>query len=222
MDMEIPADTIRVIVGGSSILPENTLSQTNPPPASPLLGALTSPEWEDLLASRGQAGALDLPPTDYAPWGGATIVNSDDVKWHFGATTDGLDPDETDFLTLAMHELMHIFGFGPAESFVARIDGDGDSLNFTGYESAAVGSDTNPQLMMYDGGHWSTSTRSTAGGHEKKALMLMLDGVRETEAYAEVLGLSKLDRSTQQIEVKRTKDRLVKKLRRYGQKIRKS
>jgi DNA-directed RNA polymerase specialized sigma24 family protein len=58
--------------------------------------------------------------------------------------------------------------------------------------------------------------------HEKKALMLMLDGVRETEVYAEVLGLDKLDRPTQQIEVKRTKDRLMKKLRRFGEKIRKS
>ena len=58
--------------------------------------------------------------------------------------------------------------------------------------------------------------------HEKKVFMLMLDGVRDTEAYAKVLGLEKLDKPTQQIEVKRTKDRLVKKLRRFGQRIRKS
>lgn len=58
--------------------------------------------------------------------------------------------------------------------------------------------------------------------YEKSALMLMLDGVRETDTYAKVLGLDNLDIATQQIEVKRTKDRLLKKLRRFGERIKKS
>jgi hypothetical protein len=96
------------------------------------------------------------------------IINSDEFQWHFGATTEGLDPDETDFLTLAMHELMHVFGFGPADSFQAQL---GSGLRFSGSEALSVGSAANPQLQMYDGGHWATSTRSFAGGQEQTALM---------------------------------------------------
>ena len=55
---------------------------------------------------------------------------------------------------------------------------------------------------------------------EKQVLMLLLDGVRETEAYVEVLGLGGLEKSKQQLEVKRAKDRLLKKLRRFGERIR--
>ena len=58
--------------------------------------------------------------------------------------------------------------------------------------------------------------------YEKKVLMLMLDGVRDTESYAQELGVDHLDSSTQQKAAKRAKDRLVKKLRRFGQRIKKT
>ena len=53
-DMEIPANTIKVIVLGNSVLPGNNLSQTTAPPASLSPGTTPTPEWEDLLASRGR------------------------------------------------------------------------------------------------------------------------------------------------------------------------
>lgn len=175
-DMEIPADTLKVIALGNSVLPGNNLSQTTAPPASVSPGTTPTAGWEDLLASRGQAGVLESPATDYANWGGAMNVNSDDVKWHFGRTTEGLDSDETDFLTLAMHELSHVFGFGPSDSFTAQVDGIVDGvvvgdLKFAGPEALSVGSGTNPQLRLHDGGHWASNTVSFAGGHEQKALM---------------------------------------------------
>ena len=52
-------------------------------------------------------------------------------------------------------------------------------------------------------------------------MTLMLDGVRETESYAQALGIDHLDKPTQQKAVKRGKDRLMKKLRRFGQRIKK-
>jgi hypothetical protein len=165
-DMQIPADTIRVFVGGNSILPELHLSQSNTQPAALFSG---TPEWDSLLRSRGQSGALDSPATDYGTWGGVTMYNSDDVAWHFGLTTEGLDEDETDFLTVAMHELLHIFGFGPAKSFEAKTDFE--NLRFTGSEALSVSSGTNPQLALYDGGHWAEGTVSFAGGREQTALM---------------------------------------------------
>ncbi len=53
-------------------------------------------------------------------------------------------------------------------------------------------------------------------------LMLMLEGVRETDRYAQVMGIANQDKNTRRREVKRTKDRLIKQLRRFGQRIGKS
>ena len=49
---------------------------------------------------------------------------------------------------------------------------------------------------------------------------LILDGERSTEAFAEVLGLGELPIGRQRSEVKRHKDRLKKRLRDYGRRIR--
>jgi RNA polymerase sigma-70 factor (ECF subfamily) len=56
-------------------------------------------------------------------------------------------------------------------------------------------------------------------GNEKQVLLLMLDGIRETDRYAEVMQLERLDSESRRAEVKRAKDRLLKKLRRYGKSI---
>jgi hypothetical protein len=55
---------------------------------------------------------------------------------------------------------------------------------------------------------------------DKNILLLMLDGVRDTQRYAEVLGITHLSQSEQQAEVKRAKDRLQKRLQRFGEQIR--
>lgn len=55
---------------------------------------------------------------------------------------------------------------------------------------------------------------------EMSAFMLMLDGVRETEQYASLLGAEHLDVETQRREVKRLKDRIKKRVERYGKRIR--
>lgn len=55
--------------------------------------------------------------------------------------------------------------------------------------------------------------------NDKGVLMLMLEGVRETHRYARVMGISRQDEKTQRQEVKRAKDRLIKQLQRFGQRI---
>ncbi|MBN1147121.1 MAG: hypothetical protein JXA78_07685 [Anaerolineales bacterium] len=54
---------------------------------------------------------------------------------------------------------------------------------------------------------------------EKGVLLLMLDGVRESKRYSALMGIEHMDEVTQQQAVKRAKDRLVKKLRRFGERI---
>lgn len=54
---------------------------------------------------------------------------------------------------------------------------------------------------------------------DQAVLLLMLEGARETERYAQIMGISHLDELSQRREVKRTKDRLIKRLQRFGQQI---
>lgn len=49
---------------------------------------------------------------------------------------------------------------------------------------------------------------------------LVLEGERSTKAYAQVLGIEGLPLAEQRVEVKRHKDRIKKKLERYGKEIR--
>ncbi|MBE2224987.1 MAG: hypothetical protein IAF02_25835, partial [Anaerolineae bacterium] len=55
---------------------------------------------------------------------------------------------------------------------------------------------------------------------DKEMLLLMFDGVRDTARYAAVLDISHLPQPEQQAEVKRAKDRLQKRLQRFGNQIR--
>jgi DNA-directed RNA polymerase specialized sigma24 family protein len=55
---------------------------------------------------------------------------------------------------------------------------------------------------------------------EKRCLWLMLEGIRDNARYIEALDLAQLDETSQRVEVKRAKDRLVKKLHRFGASIR--
>jgi DNA-directed RNA polymerase specialized sigma24 family protein len=55
---------------------------------------------------------------------------------------------------------------------------------------------------------------------EKRCLWLMLEGVRDNARYVAALDLSQMDEASQRAEVKRAKDRLVKKLQRFGATIR--
>ena len=50
---------------------------------------------------------------------------------------------------------------------------------------------------------------------DRQLFLLMLNGVRETEPYADILQVSQLPVAEQRRDVKRAKDRLIKKLSRY-------
>jgi RNA polymerase sigma-70 factor (ECF subfamily) len=57
-------------------------------------------------------------------------------------------------------------------------------------------------------------SRWTANEAEERAFRLWLEGERQTQAFADALGLGDLPPEEQQREVKRFKDRLIKRLRR--------
>ena len=57
---------------------------------------------------------------------------------------------------------------------------------------------------------------------EEQVLLLMLGGVRDAGHFAQILRIEHLDEEQQRREVKRVKDRLAKKVQRFGRQIGKS
>jgi Ca2+-binding RTX toxin-like protein len=143
-DPVIPADTIIIYAGGRD-LPGSTIGF-----ASTGFSAGGTSAWLDLVEGRGQSGAVASPATDFATWGGS-ITFDNMTDWHFGLTTDGLDSHESDFLSVAEHELAHILGFG-SDSWDAQISGG----FFTGANAVAVHGGPVPVT----GGHWADDTMS--------------------------------------------------------------
>ena len=165
-DLPVPQDTMQIFVAGA-----------------PLTGRLaeaidTAPvghgdsDWVALVADRGQEGAAARPATDFGPMGGTISFNYDlqEVPWHFGLSTSGLGANEFDFVTVAMHELTHLLGFGISPSFAAQVNVQG---RFVGTESLAVGSTTNPTLQLDSSeAHWESGTKSPWNGQRRRRCWL--------------------------------------------------
>ncbi len=54
---------------------------------------------------------------------------------------------------------------------------------------------------------------------DRQILMLVIEGVRESKRFAETMEITHLSEQDQRREVKRAKDRLAKKLRRFGKRL---
>ena len=115
-DLTVAANEL-VIYVGSRDLPGNTLGEAGPGFYAAQVAYDTPQEraqvleFLDTVQHRGEAGSRLPQPTDVGVWGG-TITFDSNTNWHFGLTTEGLEDDEFDFMSVAAHELMHVLGFG--------------------------------------------------------------------------------------------------------------
>lgn len=105
LNRSVPADRIVVYAGGRN-LSNGTLGIGG----SGGYSASGSTAWLNTVTGRGQPGALLDPATDVAPKIGSITFDTVGTAWHFGKTTLGLDSNESDFLSVAMHELGHVLG----------------------------------------------------------------------------------------------------------------
>jgi hypothetical protein len=154
-DLNVPADTMIVFVGGCNLGPGEL--------GMSIVGNVMmkgSPSWFDLLRSRGQAGALSTPPTDFGPWGGTISFNSIGVNWYFGQTTASLQPSQYDFYSTALHELGHIFGYGDAESWQQNVCADLTGYNHSFHGVASMAAYGGVPVPLADGGHWAMGVTS--------------------------------------------------------------
>lgn len=115
-NLTIAANEI-VVYAGARDLPGGNRGVAGPGTYSFPVASGTSAEIEQILAfrdtviARGEAGGLANPQTDIGPWGGSLSFDSQ-TDWYFGLDPDGIGKNQSDFLTVATHELAHILGFG--------------------------------------------------------------------------------------------------------------
>ena len=144
--------------------------------------------WGDLVEGRGQAGAILPSPTDYATWGG-TITFDTRANWFFGATTSGLTGSQTDFLSVAEHEIGHVLGigdlpFGVGATAWSRLSAAGRFLG-PASEAAFGGA---PVPLDASGAHWAGGIASA--GQEPAMSPVLIDGTRKLFTPLDFAGLS--------------------------------
>ena len=160
-NLPVPADTLIVYVGAQNI----SAPGGGGPGGYGGVTADPSLSFGDTVAARGQAGALSGTPTDFGPWGG-TITFDSDAPWHFGATTAGLDSSEYDFLSVAIHELAHVLGFGIAPSWDTWRPGLGLSFNGPASVDRYGGA-----VPLADAEHWNFGLTDVLNGTSQEVAM---------------------------------------------------
>lgn len=139
-----------------------------------------SSDFLQAVRTRGESGVDNN--TDFAPWGGAITFDTT-TNWHFGQTTDGLENDEADFYSVALHEFMHALGFGGADSWDAQIVGG----KFAGPKSVAAYDGSGNVPLNGGRDHWAEGT--TDGGDEVAMDPTLLMGTRKLLTDLDFAGL---------------------------------
>ena len=161
-DVTIPENTLIVFVGARMM---SSLGIGGPGAYS----SSGSTAWLDLVESRGQAGALNSPSTDFSPWGGSISFDLD-ANWYFGTSEAGLHSGQQDFLSVALHELGHLLGIGTADSWDRLVSGE----SFLGPNASAVHGGNVP---LSGGSHFREGLRN--GGQEVAMDPSLLEGTRK-------------------------------------------
>lgn len=116
-----------------------------------------SDSWFDVLAARGQTGALPTNgqvASDFGPWGGSLTFDSAGTDWFMGSSITEIGTNQMDFLSVAQHELGHLLGFGTAESFDRYVAGN----SFTGPNARAAYDGVGEPFLSGDRAHWQDGT----------------------------------------------------------------
>jgi hypothetical protein len=153
-NLSVPANTLILFAGGRDM--------------SGGQAGEAGPGFANISLSRGQGIILGSSAADFATWGGSisfdTLNNGMPRNWHFGIDTLPA-PGQTDFLTIALHELAHVFGFGTAASFDNLIAGN----QFQG--QAALELYGSAPAVDGDKDHWALNTTSPPYVNEPSAAL---------------------------------------------------
>lgn len=136
----IPAGTLIVFAGGQNM--GGAQAGLGGPGGYNVRG---SRAWQETIATRGLG--------DIGVWGGS-ISFDPSQNWYFGVDPSGVG-SQTDFFSIATHELAHLLGYGTTQIFDTLANG----TTFTGAAAAAANGGVAPRLSS-DGAHWAQGTRS--------------------------------------------------------------
>ncbi len=165
-NLGIPANTILIYAGGQS-LGSGILGQGG---AGGWSASGTS-DWIATVDRRGSPGstrnASGTPATDFAPWGGSITFGAG-ISWYFDSDPSTAESfaGQSDFYSVAVHELAHVLGYGTSDSWNNNRSGS----SFQGPASLAL---NNPLSLSSDLGHWNNGTLSYVGtpGNSQEASM---------------------------------------------------
>lgn len=159
-DLTVAEDTLKIYVGAKDL---SSLGLGGPGGFS--TSGLT--DFGKKVKARGQTGALASSPTDFGRWGGSISFDSSlDPEWNWNDDfNDPLEAYEYDLLSVAIHEIGHVLGFGTSPSWNTDVSGS----NFIGTNSVQTYGSNVP--LTPDGGHWAEGTISYVNGSSQEAAM---------------------------------------------------
>lgn len=172
----VAADTLVIFVGGQN-LGTGTLGQGGPGG----YGVSGSSAFADIVAARGQLGALAATPTDFGPWGGSIAFNNAGTSWYFDSDASSVESfSGYDFFSVAVHELGHVLGAGTSDSGARYLDGS----NFVGPNATAVYGGAVP--LHDDRAHWAEGVASTVNGLPQAAAMTPSIGAGQRKYFTDL------------------------------------
>ncbi len=152
-NLEVSANEIVIFAGGREL--GTTLAVGGP---GGFQATCTVVSFCDLVATRGElgakTGASDPPATDFGPWGGSVSFDVT-TDFHFSQSTDDLGTQQSDFLSVAIHEVSHLLGFGTSRAWTTYVS----SGNFNGPASRLANGNQSVPLSS-GSSHWASGTKS--------------------------------------------------------------
>ncbi|MBC8354315.1 MAG: hypothetical protein H8E66_20160 [Planctomycetes bacterium] len=175
-DLEILENEIVIYAGGREL--GTTLGVGGP---GGFNVTCTDASFCSTVSTRGEADAAGEDASDVGPWGGSVSFDIT-TDFHYSQSTADLETNQSDFLSIAMHEVVHLFGFGTSRAWMNNVS----SGVFNGPASRAANGDQGVTLSS-GGGHWANGT--TNSGQEAAMDPSLTTGTRKLLTPLDLAGL---------------------------------
>lgn len=162
-------------IGGSGQFSQAEINQINSVDAA----------FNSAITTRGQASG-------FAAWGGVVSFDNTGRTWHFDNTTPPT-AGQTDFYSIALHEVLHALGFGEASGGDPTVWQSLISGNVFLGANSEIANNFQPVPLSADLAHWAQGTNSVVNGTSvvQEAIMTpsINDGTRKKVTALDVAAL---------------------------------